>query len=264
MSQGTNGIEAWILRVGRGFGVLIGALAALSVALGTLLLVLGLVWWPLGTPTAPTIPPAPPPPPAVTLADAEPHRSTDFNYDERSGRELAMRKERLLEVEALKAQFPEPDYAWDNVTEEYCRNPTSYGCLEQGRRQTRAGVGRFLIVNLDQVDEGERDFMRTELGRLLAGAPLATRANLVAPILVAELKRMKVERQQQQAWREAKSNLESEYSDAKTAHSVQWLAMVTGGASAIGSGIAAALGICMVVAALAIERHLRALALRSP
>lgn len=264
MSQGTNGIEAWILRVGRGFGVLIGALAAVSVALGAALLVAGVVWWPLGTPSAPTIPPAPPPPPAVTLADAEPFRSTDFNFDEHSGRELSTRKERLADVDALKALFPEPDFAWDNVTEEYCRSPTSYGCLERGRRQTRAGVGRFIVFNLDQLDETDRPFMMSELVRLLPGSPLATRANLVAPILVAELKRRKTERQEHEAWSEVKSKLESDYEQAKSTHSVRWLAMVTGGASAIGSGIAAALGICLVVAALAIERHLRALAVKGP
>jgi hypothetical protein len=151
-------------------------------------------------------------------------------------------------------------YAWENVVEEYClRTSTSFGCLERGRRVTRRGVGRHVVSFLDQVDRDDRAFMLSELGRLLPQTDATERGSLIAPILVAELTRRKAAQQALDEWESTNRNLEHEHSAKKAAHRAQWQALMFGGASAVGSGITAALAVCLVVAALAIEHHLRTL-----
>lgn len=258
MANRSYWIEAWILRVGRRFCLLIGTLSVAAVALGTLVLVIGGLWWLLGAPKAPKLPSQPDALRPVSLEDARGHVEPKFGFDETSGDVPTVSGGVMKKVAVLQDLFPAPQYTWEEVYKDFCREPSSYGCLEKGRKLVRRGVGRFVGDWIQQnFENDDQDQMVEELKRVLATAPVEERAGLVAPVLVAVSQHRGREKKIQEEWESEVSRLKADHEAAVADHATKAGGMTMAGLMGIGWGLAAALSICLVVAILAIERHLR-------
>ncbi|MBS2031752.1 MAG: hypothetical protein JST54_27895 [Deltaproteobacteria bacterium] len=251
-------IESWILRAGRWFCTVIGALAIASLVLGSVALVVAAGYFLLAHPTKPALPPEPPAAAPVSIEDAKRLVKAELAFSDAPGQRVPeLSEEDIARATPLRELFPTTNYTWDDVLEDYCHTPTSYGCLERGQRVTRRGVGRFIAYVLTLVDEDEREHSISELKRLLPGVAAAERANLVIPILSAERDRSIAAKKQQDAHQEQVAQIERAYNEAVSDHrsTAGFIAML--GAGGVASGVSAMLSICLVVAILAIERHLR-------
>ncbi len=253
----TNQIEVSILRIGRAFCVLVGGLAGLSVIGGLLLILVGGVWFLTGHPAYPVMPPRPVEAPALTL-DKVPADAPSLGWSDSPAANGRLPSEVSDDLAELRPVFVAPAYVWEDVVEEYCRAQTSYGCLERGTRVTRVGVSRFLTKLLSPVTSDEkRKVAVSVLKRLLPEVPSERRAARAGGIVVAEFERVDQNAKQLRDWEWESERLGREFKVASEKHSSKTSALALLGLSAIGSGIGLALGICLVVAILAIERHLR-------
>jgi hypothetical protein len=257
VSEASGWVELWILRVGRRFCIILGTLAVVAIMLGAIALVATGLYWLVGQPGQPSPPPALERPGAISIDDARKNADPSLKFDHTSQDVPRVRTATLEKVAALKDLFPEPQYFWDDVYDDKCRVRTSYGCMEHSRTLTRRGVARFVAFLLEQVPADDNDIGTDELRRVLKDVPVEERANLVAPVLIANLKQ-RVAQKKLAAARDAEiQKAQSDYDDRVSTFRGRLFLMATVGGSGVGYGLLVALSLCLLVAILAIERHLR-------
>jgi hypothetical protein len=250
--------ERWILKVGRATCLLVGALAFAAIVLGAMAVAAGGIWLLAGKPARPAIPDEPLPRTQFSVADAVRLSRVEFQFDETKLVASEVGRATMAAIEPLKSLFPDPAHnSWDDVSQEYCRVPSSMGCLERGRRLMRRGVAGFVGSIVEQLREPDRVAFIELLQRFLPGAPPEQRANLVAPAWIAEAERRNENEKRHAAWQDTVAKMEREHDEAVRKHAAEATLLLSGGGAAAAGGLGAALSICFIVAILAIERSVR-------
>jgi hypothetical protein len=256
-----NRFEELVLRVCRKVYLLLAALGASGIVLGLLAATVGLVM---------PMPPEPPPPAEVeplrapTLQDAE--RILDSRPElantERLFGDLSIdaRTVRKVKVpEGLRSLFPDSVQPWDDVTEEYCRVNSGYGCLEKGRRISRPGVSRVFHAAFGDAPEAEAAPVLEGVARVLRSAPAERRLMLIVPAAIAHMT-AKAEHQKKVEEREKEVGAAAEKAEqARSERKELKVGLGVGGLYVAGTGFSTAVLAGLFLAFLAIERHLRAL-----
>lgn len=255
-----DSLELWVLGVARKVFLFVAALAVLAVVLGALSVVVSGAYFAVARPSEPVMPPAPPPLPEVTLNDARAvlkgreiaYKPTEYLPEVRDRNALAA-------ADRLQSVYSPPDFDWDDTIDTVCTSQTSYGCLARERRVTKVGVRRWLATFLDVLQD-KRFPVEEGVGlglRLLPAADATERAELAPALIIALRERNEKQAEQDDAHQREVDRLKSDYDSAKMEHRATSAALFMGGLSGIGAGIGLVLSICLMVAVLAIERHLR-------
>jgi hypothetical protein len=250
-------IENRILQVGRTYCMVVGFLSVCAIALGFCAVGGSGAYWLFGMPPPPKPVPALAPPAVLTLALARESMESRFVFDDASGSAFDVTDRDVTQVTPLRPLFPDTQFTWDDVYEEYCRSPSSYGCLEKGRKLTRRGVGRFLAFVLGQVERGQRESLLADLQLVLKDAPVADRANLVLATYFAGIKLREANQKAKQDHDDLVEERARAHERALSEHHATALMALTFGGGSVVGGLAAMLSISLIVALLAIERHVK-------
>ena len=264
-----------VFRVARGYFFFSAMLGVVAVIGGIGAFAMGIVRVPPASP----VEPAPiPPPPALSLADvqawmkeeaasktvaASPSAIYEAPSDpkNRHGDEPDPTQAEILRLSGeLKALFPDPPYVWDDVYREYCARPTSFGCLERGRRLEREGVAKAVRREFNQLSGAHEVLAALHmLLPILAQAPVEQRVSLLGPILATD-------RITHAEYRRKVREREREIERAKAAHDEAVREQEASKKVFREYGLYGALGglgllilVSIFLAHFAIERHLRAL-----
>jgi hypothetical protein len=250
--------ETFVLRLGRANYIVLALLGALGVVAGLGFIAAGLL---VHAPAKPApLPPVAPATEPMTLPAVEQTLTQHPEYARFDKLDLEDDGTRPPPVTAaIRALFPEPPYAWDDVFEEVCKVPTSYGCLERGRRLARRGVSRIVQRALAEAPE---DLSATVVA-MLGSAPVERRG----PLLLATVATYWASKDKQRD-AAARRQREADEAEAKHNEAVEGAQekkhdLMMGGAYAGAAGLSTMILASLFLALLAIERHVRILRLAS-
>lgn len=256
-----DSLELWVLSVARKVFLFVAALAMLSMIAGLVTVIASGVYFLAAKPSEPAVPPRPDPLPEVSLADARKAiEGGKIHYDPAEYTPEVRDGDALAAADRLKGVYGAPDFDWDDTIDTVCTAQTSYGCLSRERRVTKVGMRRWLATYLQILDEKHfpvQDGVTRAL-QLLPKAAANERAELATAIIIAVKDRQDKQQAQDDEYDDTVRRLQRDYDDAKFQHRAAAVGGASLGLSALGGGLGLVLSICLMVAVLAIERHLRA------
>jgi PAS domain-containing protein len=260
-----------VFRVARGYFLVMAVLGVLACLGGAVTLGLGL-WRPALPEPAPPPPLHEPGPLTLTAVEAwQKERERAAARPEREGRPAAApvqaqkeedpaqaaRRELEQILGQLRALFPAPAYTWDDVYEERCKVPSSYGCLQTERHLSRAGVPRLLQEALRGTPDGDVLPVLRALAAVLGQAPAERRGALLPTVVGAY-------RSIWRAYHEQRRAREAAIEEARQAHErrvreqdEEKARLRTAGLYGAASGMGLLVLVSLFLTHFAIERHLR-------
>lgn len=257
VNSGTeSSFELFVLRLGRGAYLGAALLGALATVGGGIAFLFGIAQQEDSPPPIPAARVAP----ALTRKTVEDRISRAPDLGKPFSPDDAFRG-RLRELpEPLAGLFPSDSYGWDDEFEAFCEAPTEYGCLKQGKRLVKVGLVRQVFSAFNDVPEGDAQEVLGAVIAFLKPLPVPDRGRLLRGAVAAAIAvRKEVE--------EANEKATAEYQQAKAKHAVKAQATRVARAELfmaagylVGSGVAGMVLASLLLALLAIERHLRKLA----
>jgi hypothetical protein len=249
-----GGFEAFVLRLGRGAYLAAAVLGALATVGGVLAFVIGSLQRPMPVPAEPVSEPSPT---ALSLDKVEavakerPELARPFDSDN-------CFKGQLVELPiSAKDLFSGSQYAWDDELETYCESPTDYGCLKQGKRLLKVGMWRQFIGALQETSPVDPPEALAMTETFLKTLPLEARLRLFRPAMFAA-------NQAHIAMVETSAKATSDYEAAVALYErdaaevgERKTVLMGVGANMVGGGVSAMVVASLLLAILAIERHLR-------
>jgi hypothetical protein len=258
--------EISILRLCRGQYLALAVLGAVAILGGSGTTIVGCA---MGTPTRLAPPPEVPPQPPLALSAVEQLRASRpslFDLTKATSTSLTAdpQKPQLDVAKSIKDVFPDPPYAWDDVTQEYCRVPSGYGCLEKGRKIAKPGTARLIAFIIGDMSRTDAAALLEGIRPVLSAAKVEQRAELILPSGIAYLDAVKKHQQAIDEWQKKIDEVNAKYDLDAEARRVLKAGLVAGGLYGVGSGMSAMLLSGLFLAFLAMERHLRDLRERPP
>jgi hypothetical protein len=159
----------------------------------------------------------------------------------------------------LKQLFPDPPYAWENVVETVCTQPTDFGCLRRETRVKKAGVVGKINAALERVDGDSFVHVVEVLIGVLEQAPVEERETLLTAVLAMEQARLERERAQRERWAAEVERQRQEYLATVAANEHRHATWRMWGMYGVAAGFALLIVVSLFLAFLAMERHLRLL-----
>jgi hypothetical protein len=256
-----------VFRVARGYFFAMAVLAVILFVTGAVMGLRGLFKEPVALPIPPPAPVARAPVDyAAALkevdspAEKQPTQKLKLDSQLPSAKAKDPTRERIeATLSVIRGLFPDPPYSWNDVTEKVCAVPTSFGCLRIETRVKTVGVASTFETVLKNFDQDEALAYLTVLARVLGEAPSEKRADMIVPIVIAEIRSREAYAKLEREHRDKVARLNAKYDldvAANEKKHEEWRAF---GIAGVGGGFALLILVSIFLAFLSIERHTRAL-----
>ena len=259
-----------VFRVARGYFFLMAIVAVVGLVVGSFALGSSFMKIPIERPEEP---PAIPPPEPITLQALEQwmaqvqnkaSRPAESVYEDKAPAkpgDAQVRRQQISEMEGLVEQlrglFPQPQYAWDDAWEDYCRVPSQYGCIQRDHRMVRDGVSKLVRAALQGLDRQEAIAVLKVMIGVLTPAPVEQRQTLLNPV-VQYFKTVNEAYLEKIHEREAAiSQAQTEYEERLSSQKAFQQKRRDWGMYGAAGGLALLILVSLFLAHFAIERHLR-------
>lgn len=270
-----------VFRVARGYFFAMAVLGVLTVIGGVIALSLGLVRIPISDPAPP--PPIAPPEvvnlarvdkwlaerqaasqqksngPSSVFEDSSSARTGHGEDNQRNAQADLRAEAERLEGE-LRVLFPAPNYVWDDQYLDYCKNMTSFGCIERGRKLEKEGVAKTVRAAFSEFHRISDvvDMLKLMIA-VLKEAPVERRGNLILAVVTTYRDINGKYLDQVQAREAAIERAQAEYKTKVREQEESKSTFRTYGIYGAVGGLALLILVSLFLAHFAIERHLRLL-----
>lgn len=262
VQDGWDRFELKILRLCRGQYLVLASLGAVAVVVCAVAALVGIG---LGKPSEPKLPdeiPALQPLSLAAVEAMESKRPDLFDFAKTQEKSLSVENYQIAKTtvpSTMRELFPDSAYAWDDVTQEFCRAPSDFGCLEKGRRISKIGLHRVLTAVLGDSSNDDAAIIWNGIQPTLAQASVEKRARLIVPSAVAYIDAAQAHQKEVERRQKIVDELTEKHGVEISERTTLKAMLIGSGLYGIGAGFSAMLLAGLFLAFLAAERHLRAI-----
>lgn len=262
VQDGWDRFELKILRLCRAQYLVLASLGAAAVVVCGVAALVGLG---LGAPSEPKLPneiPAPQPLSLSAVEGMELKRPELFDLAKTQEKSLSVDNYQIAKITVpakIRELFPDSAYTWDDVTQEFCRSPSEFGCLEKGRKISKVGLRRMVTAVLGDLSNDDAATLWDGIRPALLQASVEKRARLILPSAIAYLEAAQAHQKETERRQKVVEDLNEKHAVDVSERTTLKALLIGGGLYGIGAGFSAMLLAGLFLAFLAAERHLRAI-----